>query len=263
MAKFYYNGVLLPEILANVLAEYPYAFIYKESTKYHTIFSKTAYWYQSSDDTLRNSEGDVLNYWITYDEVDSGLDWYFRNDSWYYWGTATSCVLWSNYDILQVTDSKPSLWFAATEPVPEFPYEMYEIKKTTLANIADKIKSKIGNTEPIKVSNFANTIESIAPKLQSKVATENGNYIPDEGYDGLKYVSVNVPEKEINLQNKVIRTNGIHSADSGYDGFGEITVVIEGVDTNSIFATMTNNVELTAFVPQYTSYINEVIMEVN
>lgn len=196
MAKCYYNGVLLPEIPANVLADYPYAFIFKESTKYHTIFSKTAYWYQSRDDTVRNSEGGVLNYLITYDEVDSGLDWYFRNDGWYYWAKATSGVLWSNYDILQVTDSKPSLWFAATEPVPEVLEDVnwYQIKASTLEDFGDEarriIEDDAAKTPAEMLSIFK---QAKIPKLQGKLVTENGDYTPDNEYDGFSKVTVNVP----------------------------------------------------------------------
>lgn len=39
---------------------------------------------------------------------------------------------------------------------------------------------------------------------------------------------VNVPEKEINLQTKLATENGTYTPDEGYDGIGKITVAVEG-----------------------------------
>ena len=60
----------------------------------------------------------------------------------------------------------------------------------------------------------------ITPKLQSKSVTENGNVVADEGYCGLKSVTVDVPatptqEKTVDLN--MASGNQIITPDSGYD----------------------------------------------
>lgn len=56
---------------------------------------------------------------------------------------------------------------------------------------------------------------------QYKYITENGDYFPDEGYDGFSEVMVNVQPK---LQAKSATANGTVTPDSGYDGLSQVTV---------------------------------------
>ena len=56
-------------------------------------------------------------------------------------------------------------------------------------------------------------------KLQSKTATSNGVYAPDEGFDGLSQVTV-----DFALQDKTITANGTYTCDEGYGGLGQINV---------------------------------------
>ena len=59
-------------------------------------------------------------------------------------------------------------------------------------------------------------------KLQSKTATSNGVYTPDEGFDGLSQVTV-----DFALQNKTITANGTYTCDDGYGGLGQVEVNID------------------------------------
>ena len=115
---YYYNGVLLPELPADVLASYPYAFIQKGTTHYNLVFSKVKYWYQSSDDTARNSDGTVKNYWLYFENLADRDTWAYRNDSWYYWESFSESAVWANYDIPNGSADATEIYFEGSEPVP-------------------------------------------------------------------------------------------------------------------------------------------------
>ena len=75
-------------------------------------------------------------------------------------------------------------------------------------------------------------------KLQSKTATSNGVYSPDEGFDGLSQVTV-----DFALQDKTITANGTYTCDEGYGGLGQ---VIANVKPKLQTKTITKNGTYTA-----------------
>ena len=75
-------------------------------------------------------------------------------------------------------------------------------------------------------------------KLQSKTATSNGVYSPDEGFDGLSQVTV-----DFALQDKTITANGTYTCDEGYGGLGQ---VIANVKPKLQNITITENGNYTA-----------------
>lgn len=122
MAKFYYNGVLLPEI--PVIEGYPYTFITKSGTRYNLVFCTTKYFYASASGSLpnrldTNGNAIVYNYWLTFEDYENGADWSLRNTTGYYWDNPDSNLLWSNYNIPKGSAVATAIYFYSTHPVPE------------------------------------------------------------------------------------------------------------------------------------------------
>lgn len=95
------------------------------------------------------------------------------------------------------------------------------------------------------------------PKMQEKAITANGEYTPDEGYDGFSKVIVNVPTgggdpvqpEPPEMQEKTITENGAYSPDEGYDGFNKVIVnvpippgFVKPTGTKTLTANGTHNV---------------------
>lgn len=122
MAKYLYNGVLFPEIPANVLATHPYAWIH---TNAEFLYVSKVPWFCSGD-TL--SFGSVTAENKRYKLSSSSEEWvhqYTWNDS----GSFTASVLWSNYDIPNGSATSTDIYFYGSEPVdPNAPSEPEEPK---------------------------------------------------------------------------------------------------------------------------------------
>lgn len=72
--------------------------------------------------------------------------------------------------------------------------DMIELTREKFANIANAIRNVTGETKEYTVDEMPSAIENIEnPNLQEKIIYENGEFTPDEGYDGLSKVTVNVP----------------------------------------------------------------------
>lgn len=85
--------------------------------------------------------------------------------------------------------------------------------------------------------------ELVEVVLQEKTVIENGEVTPDEGYDGLSKVTVNVPSEEPNLISKTITENGTYKAS-------------EEVDDDSIIGTWYLNKVLTSETMENASIAN-------
>ena len=120
MSKYYYNGVLLPELPKDILAEYPNVFIYKWTNggiiNFMAAPAGYKWFYYSSDSyqQIRIAECTYKRY--TYNTVTDA--WESRAD---YtdngrWGvdSATGSVVWSNDDIPNGSATSTDIYFAGS-----------------------------------------------------------------------------------------------------------------------------------------------------
>lgn len=121
MAKYYYNGVLLPEIPADVLAEYPYVWIRKVTTtsQYNLIFSKTGFYFNSGK--VYDKNGAKNPAYVC--PVSGGTEWTqasynLKYSDWAISSGVTS-ALWSNHDIPNGSATATAIYFYSTYPIPE------------------------------------------------------------------------------------------------------------------------------------------------
>lgn len=121
MAKCYYNGVLLPEIPADVLASHPYAWIRKHVTngQYQLIFGKEP-WYYKSSGLYCSIDAEEPWYNITISTASEAIEWTFNKETTGYFSVDDARhVLWSNHDLPNGSATSTTIYFYATEPVKE------------------------------------------------------------------------------------------------------------------------------------------------
>ncbi len=121
--KAYFNGVLLPEIPADILASYPYCWIRDNgSTGYYDLLFATGIWYLASTDTLNhNDSNNVEWYRIEKASAESVNEWTFNQSySSSGWGDdANRVCIWSNYDIPNGSATATAIYFKGSKPITE------------------------------------------------------------------------------------------------------------------------------------------------
>lgn len=115
----YYNGVKLPEIPADAMASYPYAWIRDNKTtgQYQLIMSATGFYFK--DNALYDKYSAISKqYNITIGDT-SATAWVDANNTTYSsWGLdANRTVLWSNHDIPNGSTTATEIYFKGSEPV--------------------------------------------------------------------------------------------------------------------------------------------------
>lgn len=117
---YYYNGVLLPEIPADVLAQYPYCLMYENSSNGNMqLLLGKGKWYiaPSTDANYENQLWCSVNsdlQWY-YCNLNSGTYWKFYKTTTGWWGDVV--IKWSNHDIPNGSATATEIYFEGSEPV--------------------------------------------------------------------------------------------------------------------------------------------------
>ena len=122
MAKYYYNGVLLPEIPEDVLAQYPYCWIRKDAAnaKYNLVVASTPWYYNGTNLTRGNTSVSIPYFSIPISNYENAETWGSAATSSNEFGLAANrTVLWANHDIRNGSATSTTIYFYATEPVKE------------------------------------------------------------------------------------------------------------------------------------------------
>ena len=180
MAKYLYNGVLLPEIPADVLAEFPYAWI---KTDYTQLYVSKVPWFNNNNYL---SFGSITAENRAYKVSESGEEWVLRHtftDN----GGYTPYVFWSNYDIPNGSADATEIYFYGSEPVdpnaPEEPTEevYYKISGERLTAIANAIRGKTGKEDSLTLEQMVTEIEGI----EAGGSAPNGTNVTFGNVDGV------------------------------------------------------------------------------
>jgi hypothetical protein len=118
MAK-YYNGILLPDIPEDVLAEYPYCWIRRDGSKknYDLIFGKQPWYFNGM--TAIVCEGEKLYYSIPIETASDATEWTNEtHTSSNFAITSLYWVMWSNHDIPKGSATATGVYCFGSEPIP-------------------------------------------------------------------------------------------------------------------------------------------------
>lgn len=118
--KYSYNGVVLPEIPSDVLAQYPYAWIRKHTTNgvYQLMLSATGFYFETGGVVV--DKGSVVNpQYIFPIGGTTGTAWANANNGTYYRWTVDDArpCMWSNHDIPNGSATSTEIYFEGSEPV--------------------------------------------------------------------------------------------------------------------------------------------------
>lgn len=157
-----YNGVKLPKIPKDVLAQYPYAWIRNNTTSgyYDLLLSDTPFYWLDSDSGVK--EGNLTQgkpwYRVSISTAETARNWENNTSANTFsgWGIDNArTVLWSNHDIPDGSATATDIYFKGTEPVPieEEPEEEPSTATTITYNNETIASLKAGQTATIKCAN--------------------------------------------------------------------------------------------------------------
>lgn len=154
MAKYYYGGVLLPEIPADTLLSYPYCWLRNnDQTGYYDLVFAKSVWFSTGTSTINHNDSEEVKWYRiekTVAEATEGWTFY-QNYSSSAWGNETDRpIIWVNEDILEGSATSETVYFAATEPVPlGFKPSGTAVYSFSLGEISSYFESSISWTEEI------------------------------------------------------------------------------------------------------------------
>jgi hypothetical protein len=121
--KSWFNGVLLPDIPADVLAQYPYAWIRKHTAnnQYQLILAASPFYYYNG--SVYCSAGDSAPkqwYDVTISTADTATAWTFNKQTTGSFPTDDARpIMWSNHDLPNGSATSSNIYFEGTEPIKE------------------------------------------------------------------------------------------------------------------------------------------------
>lgn len=148
MAKFYYNGVLLPAIPTEHLVTNPFVFIRKNNTlgTYDLVLGESQWYYNNSGVYSTNT-----NYWyqIPISDSESYTEWTFNKSSTNWYGLDSDrTILWSLQDISNGSGST-SVYFFGTSPIVQSIYlirnndTIYTIQNDALVEVVGDLNAQL------------------------------------------------------------------------------------------------------------------------
>ena len=122
--KYYYNGVLLPELPLGVLEQYPYCWIRNNTTSgyYDLMLSDVPFYYLPSDGGVKEGNLVVGKPWyrVPIATAETATAWgdNTSNNTFSGWGVDSArTILWSNHDIPNGSATATEIYFEGSEPV--------------------------------------------------------------------------------------------------------------------------------------------------
>ena len=123
-----YNGVRLPRIPIDVLAQYPYAWIRDNTASgyYDLLMSSSPWWCSTNTSSAvtistENYTQGIQWYRVQKSAAASAIAWTFNqvwNTSGGFGAESNRPVFWSNHDIPNGSATSPNIYFYGSEPVP-------------------------------------------------------------------------------------------------------------------------------------------------
>ena len=120
MAKYYYNGVLLPENPADKYTDYPKQIIVKWSNgNIQLIGSKNGLYFNGSTAVYDKNNATLLAYYLNGDTWVEDTNQSGKYSGWTIISNGASVLQWSNHDILNGSATATAIYFYSTYPIPE------------------------------------------------------------------------------------------------------------------------------------------------